>query len=513
MTGTVLPFGPGGLAVVGLYLASLLVVGWLGHRARREDSLRDFYLGGGSIGFTVLVLTLYATQYSGNTMFGFTGKAYRIGWTWLSSVHFMTAIIVGYLLFAPWLHRLAQRQQFITPADFLRHRYGNRGIDLLAPLVMTLALANYLLAQLVAMGRAMQGLTTADPVVAFAWGVVLLAGIMLVYETMGGFRAVAWTDVIQGIALAIGFGALLVMVFSMWGWPGETTRVLLDGGEQLRARVLPPGARASRNWVSYVIIFGLGAALYPQAIQRIYAARSGAVLRRSLAVMVFLPLLSSLVAVTVGVTAAAHVPGLEGAAADRVLSVVFHQVQASSAFGYWLVVLLFAAVLGALMSTADSCLLTISSMITRDLYQGFLRPDAGQAHLTRVGKLVAWAMVAAAAGTAIWMEGQPGRPTLVRLLDMKFDMLVQLVPAFMLGMHWSRLGGNAVLAGMLAGLTLTFGLYGNATVDAWGVHHGLLGLLLNLAVAVTWSFARPGVQEREWTASRGYEDGRSHGTN
>jgi len=206
----IIPFGPGAMVFIGLYLASLLFIGWLGGRAKREDTLKDFYLGGGTTGFLVLFLTLYATQYSGNTLFGFSGKAYRIGFSWLTCVHFMTAILLGYLLFAPQLHARAKRFGYVTPQDFLHHRYNSRGLDLLAPLVMIAALANFLLAQLIAMGRALQGLTTLPDQTAFTWGVILLAVIMLTYETMGGFRAVAWTDVVQGFVLLAGIIGLLL---------------------------------------------------------------------------------------------------------------------------------------------------------------------------------------------------------------------------------------------------------------------------------------------------------------
>ena len=106
-----LPFGPGGLAFIALYLLSLLAIGWWGRRARQADTLQDFYLAGPGIGFVVLLLTLYATQWSGNTLFGYTGKAYNEGFSWLVSLHFMTALVVCYLFFAPWLHRLAKRHE------------------------------------------------------------------------------------------------------------------------------------------------------------------------------------------------------------------------------------------------------------------------------------------------------------------------------------------------------------------------------------------------------------------
>ena len=90
------------------------------------------------------------------------------------------------------------------------------------------------------MGRAVEGLTTLPPDVAFAWGVAVLAAIMLLYETLGGFRAVAWTDVIQGGILAVGFFVLLALIFVEYGSLEVTTRKL---AEIAPAKVLPPKAK------------------------------------------------------------------------------------------------------------------------------------------------------------------------------------------------------------------------------------------------------------------------------
>ena len=62
-----LPFGVGAWSFFSLYLLSLLLLGWLSFKARQENSLKDFYLGGQGFSFVVLFMTLYATQYSGNS--------------------------------------------------------------------------------------------------------------------------------------------------------------------------------------------------------------------------------------------------------------------------------------------------------------------------------------------------------------------------------------------------------------------------------------------------------------
>ncbi|MDP6701827.1 MAG: hypothetical protein QGH25_19400, partial [Candidatus Latescibacteria bacterium] len=96
-------FGPGALIAIALYLVSMIGVGWYARKRRESNSMADFYLAGRSLGLGVLFLTLYATQYSGKTLFGYTGKTYRIGFEWTVSVLFMFSIIPGYLLFAPRL--------------------------------------------------------------------------------------------------------------------------------------------------------------------------------------------------------------------------------------------------------------------------------------------------------------------------------------------------------------------------------------------------------------------------
>ena len=493
-----LPLDRYGLAFIAAYLLSLLGIGWWGYRARREDSLRDFYLAGQGIGFVVLLLTLYSTQYSGNTLFGFTGKAYRIGYSWAMSIHFMTAIVCSYVFFAPQLHRLARAHGFVTPTDYLQHRYGYPVLNVSATVVMVIAIANYLLAQLMAMGRALEGLTVMEPGRAYVVGVVILALIIVVYETLGGFRAVAWTDVMQGSVLLLGFVILIWMVLDRLGGLQSATGIL---AESAPTKVQVPSPNRLREWASYVIVVGLGGALYPQAIQRIYAARSSLSLRRSLMVMAFLPLSTALIAVIVGVIGAAQVPGLEGSRADAILTILCRQIQEESTFGYWLVVVLFAAVLAAIMSTADSVLLSISSMLTKDIYGRFIHRGAEEKELTRVGKRLSWGLIVILTALAIALRNE----TLVKMLDRKFDLLVQLAPAFLLGIHVSRLRGRDVFIGLCAGVgsSIALSVWSEFAWDGakpWGIHPGLYGLSVNLLV-IGIRLGWPGEKQRGATAT------------
>jgi SSS family solute:Na+ symporter/sodium/pantothenate symporter len=474
-----LPFTPAELAFIGVYLVSLVLIGWLGLRARKDRSMADFYLAGKGVGFVVLVLTLYATQYSGNTMFGYSGKAYRIGYAWIMCLHFMTAVIVFYLPLAPRLHFLSRKMGFITPGDYLLYRFGSRWICLAATLVMIVAVANYLLAQMMAMGRALQGLM---PQVegAYVYGVITLALIIVVYETLGGFRAVVWTDVIQGSILLVGLLILLVLACLTLGSPAAATAKIVADTPGGLAKVVPPDWARCREWVSYIVVVGVGAALYPQAIQRIYAAKSAAVLRKSLAAMAFLPMTTCLIAVLVGVIGLAYEPGLEAAESDKILTVICRHIQQQSLLGRWFVVILFGAILAAIMSTADSVLLSISSMLSKDLYGQFLRPSATEAELSRVGKIASWIVI----GVAVLLAVVCRDVTLMQVLDRKFDLLVQLAPAFFLGLHWKRLRAGPASLGLVAGVSVAVVLAATGFGKIGGVHAGIFGLAVNLAIAL-----------------------------
>lgn len=489
MNSQLLPFGPGAKIFIACYLLSLLVVGAVGFRARRNDSMKDFYLAGPGIGFIVLLLTLYSTQYSGNTMMGFTGKAYRVGFSWAACIHFMTAIVVIYLFFAPKLYRVAKENNFLTPADFVQHRFQMPTLTLVTSVVMTVAIANYLLAQLLAMGRVLEGLAPDDPdskYQAFVAGIIVLAFIIVVYESLGGFRAVAWTDVIQGSVLILGFFILIGMVLRNYGSIENSTRILLQTQPE---KLAVPSAAQCREWASYIILVGFGGALYPQALQRIYAARSATTLRRSLLVMAFLPLTTTLFAVVVGVVGAAQFSGLSKTESDTILFVICREIQQQSTFGYCLVVVLFSAVLAAIMSTADSVLLSISSMITNDIYGRHFNAAATQKQLTRFGKVCSWTLIVIVTVAAIQLRDT----TLVNLLDRKFDLLVQLTPAFLIGIQWRKLSAKGTLYGIVIGVTLSLVLAFSGNPKPFGIHAGLYGLLANLIVAVSHSL-RPSIR-------------------
>ena len=202
-----IPLGVGAVVFIAVYLVVMLGVGVFARTRRRSDSLTEFYLAGRNLGPFILFFTLYATQYSGNTVLGYPAEAYRLGYAWIMSISFMMAVVVVYLLYAPRLQRLACRHEFVTPGDWVDHRFGSPLLSLVTNLLLVVSLANYLLAQLMAMGHVVAGLS--GNVVPYWAGVIVLILVIIIYETLGGLRAVVWTDVLQGLMLFVGLLGLM----------------------------------------------------------------------------------------------------------------------------------------------------------------------------------------------------------------------------------------------------------------------------------------------------------------
>lgn len=473
-------FGLLTVVLCGLYVALLLALGIAARRALRERTLSDFFLADRSIGFLVLLFTLFATQYSGNSLAAFPGQTHREGASYYMVVTFMVAIVTGYLLFAPRLFRIARRELFVTPTDFLAHRFGNPALDYLSAVVFAVTLVNYLLAQLMALGHAFSGLT--GGAVPYATAVVGGAVVIVAYEILGGLRAVAWTDAVQGVLLAGGFLVILVLLIGEVGTPGE---VLARVGEVAPEKVAPPSPLVCAVWASTFFLLLLAAPLYPHAIQRVYAARGPAELRRAFAVMAWLPHLTLTAVVFVGLAGIALFPRLEGVEADEITFRVLGFLVEQHAFAWLPVLVVMMAVVAAIMSTADSALLSLSSIFARDFVgrlRGLGREEAeGLYRLAPVLSVGTMAVV-------VLLAVQP-LITLWGLLILKFEILIQMSPAFVLGTlhdrdHPRAFRGGEILAGLVAGLALAVGLNlaGHATVA--GVHAGVLGVAVNYLLVV-----------------------------
>ncbi|MCP3026546.1 sodium:solute symporter [Halobacillus sp. A5] len=463
------------LVIYGFIMLGVGIVTYLRNKGIHQ-SLEEYYLGGRGLGVMVLFFTFFATQYSGNTVVGYPPSAYRQGFEYLVSVPFFIMIIVAYLLFAPRLYSMGKKYKLVTPAQWFEKRFKSKAVTILASFLMLYGLGNYLLEQLVAIGQGVDGLTGGT--VPYQVGVIFFVVIMIIYGWLGGMRSVAYTDTMQGIALLLGVFMLLIgSIVYFGGLPTSADYMQAYSPEKLG---IPEGPGLV-NWFGMLVLIGIGAAVYPHAIQRIFAAKSERALKQSFSRMAWMPFLTAGVVFIIGIIGINAYPDLSTGESEQLVGMMASAIANQNALFYWAMILLFGGVIAAIVSTADSVLLTFSSIVSNDLYGSYINPEASEQKKLLVGKLVG----VAAVGILVWVAWYPPG-TLYQIFVLKFELLIQIAPALILGLYWNRLHTKAVFAGMLTG-TIAASVMTLAGISFLGLANGLWGLLLNLIICVVGS--------------------------
>ena len=164
--------------------------------------------------------------------------------------------------------------------------------------------------------------------------------------------------------------------------------------------------------------------------------------------------------------------------ADTVMPLLLSEWAAAGFGSAILAVLVFVGALAAIMSTTDSVLLSLGSLVAEDL----LGRPSGDPRTTRIGK---WA-AALVLGVTLVLAFAP-RFTLWRLIELKMELLIQCVPAFLLAIHWAGLRARATLVGLVVGSGFVVTCVGLDVSQMGGVHVGVIGLGLNLLICLAGS--------------------------
>lgn len=449
------------------YSLVLLLIGWAAGRSSQSADLKDYYLAGGALGPVALFFTLFATNYSGGSLFAVPGRAYSAGFQVLPLIVGLTGVGVILLLYAPRLYRIARQHGFITLGDFIQWRYRYRPLFWLVNALAVFSLVTYMLTNLLAVGLLLE--TASNGFISFATGVIVVAVIMACYESLGGMRSVVWTDILQGSLLLV--GALLAVALSFYYQPEAGSSLQLRLSQQWQQ--LAQGEFPLVPFISLSIITMLAACVYPQKIQRIYAAKNLRTTRQAYILMLFMPVVTLVPLTLVSMAASGWIEGLQGRDAERILLYVIASLDQHISWARLLLTVYLAAGIAAIMSTIDSALLTLGSMITHDAIRPNF-PRYSQSQLQKMGKRLAWLLMAVMVVAAIYVP-----QSVWAVLVLMLEVMLQLAPAVLLGVWWPALQGRAVMLGLAAGLLVTLGLKAMA-LSPLQIHPGLWGLVLNM---------------------------------
>ncbi len=459
-----------------LYLALTIVLGIVANR-RMTGDMEDFLLYGRKAGFVVLYLTVVASFHSSFAFLGSGGFFYTHGvgfWaagTWTLLVGAITYVI-GTRIWA-----LGKAFGYMTPADMLADFYESDAVRVTVAVVSVVFTILYIQVQAQGLGYIIN--VASGDRISFEAGTLVLLIVAAVYLMAGGLRAVYWTDVLQGIWMyvAIWVGAL-VLSYELFGGPLELWRAVSEQRPDLLSLPGPKGFFTPGMWIGMTITLSFGIVFQPHMMIRYYTAIDGKTIKLLGATTPIYLMTLYIPAAMVGLGGALVMPGLEGAEADRIFPELL--------FAYtnpWLTGAILAGATAAAMSTLDSILHANMTVLTRDVYQRFIRPNESQGHYINVGRAIVVGLLVIG-----YLLSVGTFDYLVVLVTLSGAGALQLMPAilgvcFPGGRTLTRAG---VVAGIASGLVT---LYVTLVVSPHplGMHGGLWGLLVNTAVALNVS--------------------------
>ncbi|HJL74770.1 MAG TPA: sodium/solute symporter [Candidatus Marinimicrobia bacterium] len=283
------------------------------------------------------------------------------------------------------------------------------------------------------------------------YSIIIMSILIGTYTLFGGLKAVVYTDVIQCIVM-LG-GSLFVLFFGIYklGGINEFVSIIQSLGPRAQNHfelILPVDTATPHPWSG--IFLGLGLVLAnaywfgnQNMVQRTLGARSEADAKASYVFGSILKILIPFAMVIPGIIALAHNPNITDA--DKAMATLVRDILPTGLLGIF-----FAAFLAGLMSSVDSALNSGATIWTKDVYQKFVKPDATEAHLLKVGRWITGIML----GIAVFFAQYATRFESIYDLSQTILSLFQgpSLAIIVLGMLWKRATGKAALISLLSGV-------------------------------------------------------------
>ncbi|PWV48569.1 sodium/proline symporter PutP [Nocardiopsis sp. L17-MgMaSL7] len=446
------------VATFGVYLVGMVGIGlWV---YKRTVSQSDFVLGGRQLNPWVSALSANASDFSGWLLLGLPGAIYvsGLGEAWIA-VGLASGFAGSWILIAPRLRVYTERvtdsrsggeSDSLTLSSFLENRFNDRTRSLRAVSAVLIIVFYffYVASGLVAMASLFDQVFGLSPAPAIAIGV----SIVVLYTVLGGFLAVSYTDVVQAIMMWLALLVVPVLAITVLGGFGGLADSVSEKGDGLMSAFGGValdgdtglwGSTETLGWVVIIsgLAWGFGYFGQPHILARYMGIRSVRDIPKAAVVSVSWAVSAMILAVLVGFIGIAYFEtplGDPEQVFPRLIEALSHPLVAG---------LLLAAILAAVMSTADSQLLVAASALTEDGYKAFVDKDASPKSLLWISRGTVVAVALVAAGVALW-----GNQSVMDLVGYAWAGFgAGFGPVLLLALFWKRMTWAGALAGMVVG--------------------------------------------------------------
>lgn len=459
--------------VLALYLIAMIMVGFIFYK--KNSTQTDYVLGGRDMNVWVTSMSAQASDMSGWLLMGLPGTAYLLGsgateaaWT---AIGLAIGTYLNWLIVAKRLRKYTYKAgNSITIPDFLQNRFKttSHGLKLFSAIFILIFFVVYTSSMFAA------GANLFDYIFNMGYKPALILSVVVVmtYTFLGGFKAVCWTDLFQGLLM---FCTLVIVPIVMWKELSQIDMTQLNlAGTGMAASssafkfsdlgfTLKPTASFGVMGIVGAIAWGLGYFGQPHILARFMAIRSPKDVKPARRIAMVWVIISLAAAVVVGMVAVPYIMKLytAGDITDSVSLAILTEngtlagsntqkvfmVLVQNMFGTVIAGIMLSAVLAAIMSTADSQLLVSSSSFSSDIYATIFNKKAGDKHLVNVSR-VAIVVISLIAG-ALALDPESSVFEIVSHAWAGFG--AAFGPIILCSLFWKNCNGKGALAGVISG--------------------------------------------------------------
>ena len=447
------------MASILVYLGGMILLGAL--YSRKNRSTEDFYLGGRKLGPLVTAMSAEASDMSAYLLMGLPGVALLSGlpeavWT---AIGLAVGTYLNWRLVAKRIRGYSHRLGAVTVPDFFSRRYhdDNHLLSLVSAIIIIVFFIPYTASGFNACGTLFSSLFGVE----YFPAMIISAGVIVAYTILGGFLAASITDMVQSVIMTLALIVVVVFgIYSAGGWNAvvENARSLPGYLSLVQGYDAAAGTAGNYSLVTIIstLAWGLGYFGMPHILLRFMAIEDPDKLTISRRVASVWVVVSMGMAVLIGIIGSAMIGSgviapIAAGDSQRIIIKIADKIASYGSLPAIIAGLIFAGILAATMSTADSQLLAASSSVTQDIMGSAFKLRLS----SKASMITARCVVAVIALIGVYWAREEGSVfTIVSFAWAGFG--AAFGPGILLALFWKRGNKWGALAGMLSGGGMVF---------------------------------------------------------
>lgn len=437
--------------VLAVYLALMIGIGV--YYRKKTSSVSDFVLGGRGLGawFTAFA---YGTSYFSAVIFvGYAGKfgwSYGVASTWIGIGNAVIGSWLAWKVLGRRTRIMSKHLEAKTMPEFFEKRYGSKMLKIVSALIVFVFLIPYTASVYNGLSR----LFEKGFGIPYKYCIIGMALFTAVYVIMGGYKATALNDFIQGIVMLVGITAVVFAVLNENGGLGQSLDMLgeipaPDGRTDMYNSILGPDPI---NLVGVIILTSLGTWGLPQMVQKFYAVKDDKAIKTGTIVSTFFAVVVAGGCYFLGGFGRLFAENVNGVPAEGFDSIVPIMMERLPLLLFGLVIVL---VLSASMSTLSSLVLTSSSTLTIDLIKPLAKNKIDEKKELLIMRIFIGVFLLISVILAIITLENP-QTVISTLMSISWGALAgAFLAPFMYGLFWKGVTKAAVLTSFICGVGIT----------------------------------------------------------